>query len=374
MKRYISTCVRGRALVVLVVCTILCYRVQVHGATFSPRAHTSYSIPASSSITSGVSSPLAASGRANSTLPLVEHTLTPFTQSAKHRAHLFRLKPQADEHVCCLGFASTQEPGGWCSGAHQRNDTAGLQVGDSRTWYTGPAPWVDNGSGSGSVATELIYTSHLVRAWARPQASHQSRHILATVARNLDNPDDLAALRPPQGGEGSVLNATCHQLGSLPFIWTCSPYIHLVLHPCPAGSWSQRAGIYSNPLDLWNSMFTRRSWIDQPITNSNGDMVIYLCEDHVMQYQTPEQFLPLGGLTAHIGEQVSSLISYGWGALPQLDQAGYARYWGAQGLGLAPLPYWETVLQGSSTFNMNDELARYFYKVSTCVPPCGHTR
>jgi hypothetical protein len=243
---------------------------------------------------------------------------------------IFSLKADKDEHPCFAGYRSMIEDTNRCKGFERQYPPVGSNV-----QFFNLAKQTKRNSTLGAVLGDLI------NVWFEDSVSEQ--HITDTIkaAAIITNYYDIPELRTPDGSR-SWLEHECSTLGSMPFQYTCSNRINVMVQQCGIENAWVMTGDY---LQNFPNPAHEKSV-------SNHDILFYLCHEFVTS-----QGNPYAGAVI-FAHELAHVIQGGFGFSYTVMTEGSATWLEGALLGLSPRP----LLMYAYRFkSWDDVMSAHFY-------------
>ncbi|CAE7887622.1 unnamed protein product [Symbiodinium necroappetens] len=228
----------------------------------------------------------------------------------KWRQRRFQLKPSVGEHPCFAGFTSMIRDSGRCGGWQRTYP----EVGQKRAY-------LNVGMGRRSEFTlEDLVAGH-INVWAEEGSTDLQRDVAVKAAEiyaNVHNVDELK----PAAGSASWMEHECKVMGEMPFMYTCSDRINVLL---------QRCG-FDNAFVMAHDFLVN---FPGPVNNkssTNADIIFYLCQELVDVNPNPYH---VANTFAH---ELAHVIQGGFGTSTTVMMEGGATWLEGSLLNLAPRP------------------------------------
>jgi len=228
----------------------------------------------------------------------------------KWRQRRFQLKPAVGEHPCFAGFTSMIQDSGRCGGWQRTYP----EVGQKRAY-------LNVGMGRRSEFTlEDLVAGH-INVWAEEGSTDLQRDVAVKAAEiyaNVHNVDELK----PAAGSASWMEHECKVMGEMPFMYTCSNRINVLL---------QRCG-FDNAFVMAHDFLVN---FPGPVNNkssTNADIIFYLCQELVDVNPNPYH---VANTFAH---ELAHVIQGGFGTSTTVMMEGGATWLEGSLLNLAPRP------------------------------------
>ncbi|CAE7621910.1 fcp1 [Symbiodinium sp. CCMP2592] len=230
--------------------------------------------------------------------------------SGEIRQRRFQLKPAVGEHPCFAGFTSMIQDSGRCGGWQRTYP----EVGQKRAY-------LNVGMGRRSEFTlEDLVAAH-INVWAEEGSTDLQRDVAVKAAEiyaNVHNVDELK----PAAGSASWMEHECKVMGEMPFMYTCSNRINVLL---------QRCG-FDNAFVMAHDFLVN---FPGPVNNkssTNADIIFYLCQELVDVNPNPYH---VANTFAH---ELAHVIQGGFGTSTTVMMEGGATWLEGSLLNLAPRP------------------------------------
>ncbi|CAJ1358221.1 unnamed protein product [Effrenium voratum] len=226
-----------------------------------------------------------------------------------YRMRRFNLTPHPDEHPCFAGFRSMMKDTDRCQG-WQRSypDKGGKRI------------FFNSGINRRSNFTLEDTVAHHINVWLEENSTQQHKDVAVRAAQIYSNVFQVPELMPE--GSKSWMEQECKVMGQMPFMYSCSNRINVLVMQC----------------GFDNAFVTSSDYLvnyPQPVNNgskTNADIIFYLCQELVDRnpnaYQVANTF-------AH---ELAHVIQGGFGSSSMVMMEGGATWLEGDLLHLAPRP------------------------------------
>eukprot|EP00445_Apocalathium_hangoei_P022769 CAMPEP_0203913052 /NCGR_PEP_ID=MMETSP0359-20131031/54073_1 /ASSEMBLY_ACC=CAM_ASM_000338 /TAXON_ID=268821 /ORGANISM="Scrippsiella Hangoei, Strain SHTV-5" /LENGTH=1072 /DNA_ID=CAMNT_0050839095 /DNA_START=44 /DNA_END=3260 /DNA_ORIENTATION=+ len=173
------------------------------------------------------------------------------------RDHVLDLKPVEGEHPCFAGFQNMINHSDRCNGWVREYPEVGGEV-----------TFLNTGLSVNSKFTLKAVVGGLINVWLEAGATDLHEDVSIKAANIYTNQYDIGELKPAPGSN-SWMEHECKIMGSMPFMYTCSNRVNILVQKCGVeNAWVMQSDYLRN--------FPGPATKTSP---SNFDIVFYMCQD-----------------------------------------------------------------------------------------------
>eukprot|EP00929_Paragymnodinium_shiwhaense_P086892 TRINITY_DN47275_c0_g1_i1.p1 TRINITY_DN47275_c0_g1~~TRINITY_DN47275_c0_g1_i1.p1 ORF type:complete len:1163 (-),score=184.09 TRINITY_DN47275_c0_g1_i1:181-3669(-) len=259
--------------------------------------------------------------RVDSELPTEAELVESLWDRNAFRNRQFDLKPSADEHPCFAGFNSMINQTDRCKSFVRQYPPVG-----SRVVFFNLGLSVFRNSTLGAVVGDLI------NVWWEDDLDDLHKRISVKAAELITNRWNIEELKP-SSSSNSWLEHECKMMGSMPFVYTCSNRINILVQRCNGEhAWVMTGDFLQN--------FPNPAHKDSV---TNHDQVFYMCKELIARKPNPYS------IAITYSHELAHVIQGGFGFSFQVMTEGSATFLEGNVLNLPPRPM--TYANGFSDWN-----------------------
>jgi len=222
----------------------------------------------------------------------------------------FNLHPSPGEHPCFAGFKSMIRDTDRCHGFVRQYPGVGSEE-----------IFLNTGVGGQRSFTLRAVVAQHINVWLEQGTTEEHADVSKKAARIFANEFDIPELRPAPGSK-SWMEHECKVMGSMPFMYTCSDRINILVQECRmANAWVRQSDYLRNFPD--------------PATNqsvTNHDIIFYMCKELIDANPNP---YAAANTFAH---ELAHVIQGGFGFSFNAMTEGGATWLEGSLLGMPPRP------------------------------------
>jgi len=255
----------------------------------------------------------------------------------------FNLHPSPGEHPCFAGFKSMIRDTDRCHGFVRQYPGVGSEE-----------IFLNTGVGGQRSFTLRAVVAQHINVWLEQGTTEEHADVSKKAARIFANEFDIPELRPAPGSK-SWMEHECKVMGSMPFMYTCSDRINILVQECRmANAWVRQSDYLRNFPD--------------PATNqsvTNHDIIFYMCKELIDANPNP---YAAANTFAH---ELAHVIQGGFGFSFNAMTEGGATWLEGSLLGMPPRPMvyawgfrdWNRINAAHFYANTKELNSRKFYQI-----------